>query len=144
MAQKFKNEYFKDGEILFGVFYPTRYIIAVFDTTEQATGAVADLEKAGFEARSATPEQVLERELEFRKQRSLAQKVAASVYSDEQQAIINLTALARQGKHFVDVYVPEESNVGQVESILDAHHDIAMLYYGEWDLVNLSPNRSQN
>ena len=31
MPGMFKNEYFKDGEILFGVFYPTRYVIAVFD-----------------------------------------------------------------------------------------------------------------
>ena len=31
MPEKFKNEYFKDREILFGVFYSTRYIIAVFD-----------------------------------------------------------------------------------------------------------------
>lgn len=144
MAKKFKNEYFKDGEILFGTFYPTRYIIAVFDTAQQAESAVADLEKAGFEARHATPEQVLEREHEFLQQRSLVQKVEAAVYSDEQQSIINLTALARQGKHFVDVYVPEESDVSRVESILDAHHDIAMLYYGQWDLVDLAADKSQS
>ena len=111
MATKFKNELFKDGEILFGTFYPTRYIIAVFQTAQEAEDAVADLSKTGFETRHATPQQVLERAREFRQQRSLAQKIAQSVYSDEKQTIIDLIALARDGRHFVDVYVPEESQV---------------------------------
>ncbi len=142
MATKFKNEYFKDGEILFGVFYPTRYIIAVFETAQQAEAAVADLNQCGFEARYATPEQVLQRANEFRQERSLAQKVAASVYSDEQQAIIDLISMARQGRHFVDVYVPDQSQVRQAEACLDAHHAEVMIYYGEWDLVNLSIEES--
>ena len=130
--------FFKDGEILFGTFYPTRYIIAVFQTAQEAEDAVADLSKTGFEARHATPQQVLERAREFRQQRSLAQKIAQSVYSDEKQTIIDLIALARDGRHFVDVYVPEESQVQQVEAILDRYHTEAMVYYGEWDLVDLS------
>jgi pantoate kinase len=142
MATKFKNEYFKDGEILFGVFYPTRYIIAVFETAQQAEAAVADLNQRGFEARYATPEQVLQRANEFRQERSLAQKVAASVYSDEQQAIIDLISMARQGRHFVDVYVPDQSQVRQAEACLDAHHAEVMIYYGEWDLINLSIEES--
>jgi hypothetical protein len=40
----------------------------------------------------------------------------------------------------VDVYVPEESKVGQVEAILEAHGAYDLHYYGEWDLVNLSSN----
>ncbi len=141
MATKFKNEYFKDGEVLFGVFYPTRYIIAVFDTAQEAESAVADLNQASFEARHATPERVLERAHDFLHERSLAQHAAGLIYSDERQAIIDLLSMAKQGRHFVDVYVPEESQVGQVESCLDAHHAHAMVYYGEWDLVDLSTDR---
>jgi hypothetical protein len=47
MAKKFKKDFFKDGEILFGVFYPTRYIITVFDTADQVEQAVAAVKQAG-------------------------------------------------------------------------------------------------
>ena len=49
-------------------------------------------------------------------------------------------ALAEQGRHFVDVYVPDESKVGQVEAILEAHEAFDMHYYGDWDLADLSSN----
>ncbi len=142
MATKFKNEYFKDGEVVFGVFYPTRYIIAVFNTAQEAEGAVADLNQGGFEARHATPERVLERAHDFLHERSLVQHAARLIYSDEREAITNLISLAEQGKHFVDVYVPDESQVRQAEACLDAHHAEVMIYYGEWDLVNLSIDES--
>ncbi len=60
MAKKFKKEFFKDGEILFGVFYPTRYIIAVFENAAQAEQAVAAVTQASYEARHAMPQQALE------------------------------------------------------------------------------------
>jgi hypothetical protein len=62
VAREFKNDVFKVGEVLFGVFYPKRYIIAAFATAEQANQAVATLQQAGYEARHWTPQQVLERQ----------------------------------------------------------------------------------
>ena len=49
-------------------------------------------------------------------------------------------ALARQGQHLVDVYVPQEPEVAQVESILEAHGAGHMHYYGAWDVEDLSTN----
>jgi hypothetical protein len=49
-------------------------------------------------------------------------------------------AQAEQGRHFVDVYVPDESKVAQVEAILEALGAYDLHYYGEWDLVDLSIN----
>ena len=40
----------------------------------------------------------------------------------------------------MDVYVPEESKVGEVEAILEAHGAYDLHYYGEWDLIDLSSN----
>jgi pantoate kinase len=140
MATKFKNEYFKDGELLFGVFYPTRYIIAVFDNRAQAEQAVAELKQHGCEARHATPQEALERAQEYLQQHSLVQHLQAAIASDEKAAMQQYMAQAKQGRHFVDVYVPEESKVGQVEAILEAHGAYDLHYYGEWDLVNLSSN----
>ena len=140
MATKFKNEYFKDGEILFGVFYPTRYIIAVFDNADQAKQAVAAVTQHGCEARHATPQEALERAQEYLQQHSLVQHLQAAIASDEKAAMQQYMALAKQGRHFVDVYVPDESKVRQVEAILEALGAYDLHYYGEWDLVNLSIN----
>ncbi len=138
MATKFKNEYFKHGEILFGVFYPTRYIIAVFNSEQDAKDAITDITDCGFEARYATPEQVSNRAHDFLHERSLVQHAQSLIYSDEREAITRLVSLAEQGKHFVDVYVPDQSQVQRAEACLDTHHAEMMIYYGEWDLVNLS------
>ena len=46
-------------------------------------------------------------------------------------------ALAKQGCHFVDVYVPAETEVAQVESILEGHQAQATHYYGDEDGVCL-------
>jgi intergrase/recombinase len=122
------------------VFYPTRYIIAVFDTAAQAEQAVAAVKQVRCEARHATPQQVLERAHEFLRERSPVQRLEGVIASDEKDAMKEYISLAEQGHHFVDVYVPEESEVTQVESILEAHHAHAMHYYGEWELVDLSSN----
>jgi hypothetical protein len=65
MAAKFKREFFKDGEILFGVFYPTRYIIAVFENAAQAEQAVAAVTQAGYGAWHTRPQQAFERAHEY-------------------------------------------------------------------------------
>ncbi len=140
MARRFKKEFFKDGEIVFGVFYPTRYIIAVFDTAAQADQAVTAVKQVRCDARHATPQQVLERAHEFLRERSPVQRLEGAFSSDEKEAMRDYISLAEQGRHFVDVHVPEESEVAQVESILEAHQAHDMHYYGEWDLVDLSSN----
>ncbi len=140
MATKFKNEYFKDGEILFGVFYPTRYIIAVFDNGAQAEQAVAELKQHGCDARHATPQFAVERAHEYLHQHRLTHHLGEAIAVDESSAMREYMAQAEQGRHFVDVYVPEESKVGQVEAILEALGAYDLHYYGEWDLVNLSIN----
>ena len=97
MAAKFKREFFKDGEILFGVFYPTRCIIAVFETGEEAEAAVADLTKAGCEARHATPREVRERAHEYLHQHVLTHHLRAAITVDERAAVHEHIALARAG-----------------------------------------------
>ena len=138
MAREFKNDVFKAGEVPFGVFYPRRYIIAAFATAEQANQAVTALQQADYEARHWTPQQILERHQHFQKQRSLAQRVEEALSSDEEETLNDYLALAKQGCHFVDVYVPEEAEVAQAESILKAHQAQAAHYYGDWELVDLS------
>lgn len=141
MARAFKNEVFKAGEILFGTFYPTRYIIAAFETAQQADQAVAALQQAAYEdVRHWMPLQVLERHQHFLQQRSPAQRVEGGLSSDEKDALNDYLAMAEEGHHFVTVYVPEESEVAQVESILEANQAKATHYYGEWQLIDLSIN----
>jgi hypothetical protein len=140
MAKKFKKEFFKDAEILFGVFYPTRYIIAVFENADQAEQAVAAVTQAGYEARHATPQQALERAEAFLHQRSPAQRVEGAISSDEKDAMQEYIALAKKGQHLVDVYVPQEPEVAQVEAILEAHGASHIHYYGAWDVEDLSTN----
>ena len=86
MAKRFKKEFFKDGGILFGVFCPTRYIIAVFENAAQAEQAVAAVTQAGYEARHATPQQALERAEAFLHQRSPAQRVEGAIRRERRDA----------------------------------------------------------
>lgn len=72
---------------------------------------------------------------------SQMQRLAGAIASDEKDAIKEYVSLTEQGRHFVDVYVPEESDVAEVESILETHQAHDMHYYGEWDLVDLSSNQ---
>ncbi len=141
VGREFKNEVFKAGEILFGTFYPKRYMVAGFDTSEQANQAVEALKQAGFEdVRHWTPAQVLERHQHFLEQRGAVQRAEGELSSEEKDALNDYLALAKQGHHFVTVYVPEESEVEQAESILESHDAHATHYYGDWQIIDLSTN----
>lgn len=143
MARAFKNEVFKAGEILFGTFYPKRYMVSAFGTAQQANQAAEALKDAGYDdVRSWVPPQVLERHEQFMQQRSPAQRVEGELSSDEKDALNDYLSLARQGHHFVTVYVPDESEVEQVESILEANGAKSTHYYGEWKLTDLSINEA--
>jgi hypothetical protein len=73
-------------------------------------------------------------------QRSPAQCVEGAISSNEKDAMQEYIALAEQGRHLVDVDVPEESEVGQVGAMLEAHGAGSMHYYGAWDVEDLSTN----
>jgi hypothetical protein len=62
------------------------------------------------------------------------------VPSDEKDAMQEYITLVKQGQHLVDVYVPQEPEVAQVEAILEKHGAYDMHYYGVWDVEDLSTN----
>jgi hypothetical protein len=101
---------------------------------------VAELKQHGYEARHATPQEVVERAHEYLHQHGLMGHLGEAIAVDESSAMRGYMALSEQGRHFVDVYVPEESQVGEVEPILEAYGAYDLHYYGESDLIDLSSN----
>ena len=113
------------------MFYPTRYIIAVFDNGAPAEQAVAELKQHGCDARHPMPQFAVERAHEYLHQHRLTHHLGEAIAVDESSAMREYMALGEQGRHFVDVYVPDESQVGEVEAILEAHGAYDLHYYGE-------------
>jgi superfamily II DNA helicase RecQ len=145
VGRTFKNEVFKAGEIMFGTFYPKRYMVSAFETIQQVAQAAATLKDAGFEdVRQWIPPQVLERHAQFLRQRSAVQRVEGELSSDEEEALNDCLALAKEGHHFVTVYVPDEADVKRVQSILESNGAKATHYYGGWKLTNLSINETNS
>jgi superfamily II DNA helicase RecQ len=96
------------------------------------------------DVRQWIPPQVLERHEQFLRQRSAAQRVEGELSSDEKDALNDYLALAKEGHHFVTVYVPDEADVERVESILESNGAKATHYYAEWKLTDLSINETNS
>ena len=123
---------------LWGVYYPTGYVVAILpddDTAQQASDA---LTAAGFAAEDVQVhpgQEVVERHERFLQDRSLAQHLMSTIQSDERDALDEYIEEAREGSAFLTVHAPEEDRVKRAHAVLaDAgaygmrHYDRATLH----------------
>ena len=143
------NETFTAGDILFGVFYPRGYLVAVFDEPDQAQQALDVLVAQGI-ARDATRLWTGEGALAYHDQlkgnlgimSQLAAKLPAS--RAEQAALDRYLTDAREGRAFVTVHVVDDDQLERVRDLLAASGGDAMRYYGRWATRELGGARASS
>ncbi len=125
---------------LWGVYYPTGYVVAILPDDDTARQASEALTAAGFAAddvRVHPGQEVVGRHEQFLKDRSLAQRVLAAIHSDEREALDEYIEEAREGSAFVTVHAPREDRVRQAHAVLADQGAYGMRHYDRTALHEL-------
>jgi hypothetical protein len=105
---------FRGGDTMFGIFYPTGYVLSVFPDAARADRAVAALRSTAFAPGDlvvATGPEVLAYSHEMREHPGLLARFehfVAGLYGGEGDLADELVGLAEQGHVFVAVYAPDD------------------------------------
>jgi hypothetical protein len=142
MSTQFGKTTFRAGEVSFGTFSPTHYVVAAFDTEEQAKRTLQALREAEFRAEDVrlwSGAEVLERHQAFLKQQNLLDRVGAVVamLGTEQEAMQQYLTMAEQGHFFLTVYAPQPELVERAAIILANNQAHATRYYDHWTVADL-------
>lgn len=135
-------DFFKESDTSFGVFYPTHYVVAAFDTLKHAEQAELALKKAGFaadEVRAADGNFVVH-EVESRADASWLDDIKAQiarVVGTETSYIDDDMALARRGAAFLFVHAPDHDSMKRTEHELRKLHPIYARHYLPTGVVHL-------
>jgi hypothetical protein len=111
---------FKGGEASFGIFYPTGYVLSVFQDGAQADEAVAALGRAGFTSDDIVPgsgSDMLALSQELRAMHGLLiafERFLSQRLGDEANAEDELVVLAGAGNAFLAVYAPDDAATARV------------------------------
>jgi hypothetical protein len=111
---------FKAGESSFGIFYPTGYVLSVFQDGAQADEAVAALARAGFSSDDIVPGSgsdmlALSQELHAMHGLLIAfERFLSQRLGDESNAEDELVVLAGAGSAFLAVYAPDDAATARV------------------------------
>lgn len=126
---------------LWGVYYPTGYVVAVLDDANAAARATESLTAAGFaddDVRVHSGGEMLERHERFMQGRNLAERVVGAIDSDEREARDEYVAEARNGKVFVTVHAEHEDRVHAAHAALVGHGAYAIRHYDKTALHDLN------
>jgi hypothetical protein len=111
---KFHSASFKGGATCFGVFYPTGYVLSVFQSPADAEQAVVALHAAGFaddDMLVASGAELVEYSHELRGDSRLfvrLERFLSQHYGDESGEEDDLVELAEQGSAFIAIYAPDD------------------------------------
>jgi hypothetical protein len=106
---------FKEGQAVFGIFYPTGYVLFVFENGADADEAAAALGRAGFTSDDMVPASGMDmlafsQELRANHGRFIAfERFLSEHLGDEADAANEIVDLADAGKTFLAVYAPDDS-----------------------------------
>jgi len=127
---------FKGGDTMFGIFYPTGYVLSVFPDVAEADRAVDALLAAGFTAHDlvvATGPEVLVYSGELRADPGLFSRFehfVAGLYGGEADLADELVGLAERGHVFVAAYAPDDAATARVA---EAVHPFAPVVLRKFD-----------
>ena len=130
----------------FGSYYPTGYVVAVFDGSDRAEQAAQALGEAGCDAdqtRVFSGEEVLAIDRRFRQERTPAQWLGGLLAADEGEAQQQYLEAAQRGGAVVTVHAPHLDEAQRVAAILAQHGAHALHHYGPTVMTDLSPRRHE-
>ena len=143
-------DFFKESDSSFGVFYPTHYVVAGFDTLQHAEQAEQALRDAGFaedEVRAADGNFVVNK-VESQQDASWLDDIKAGIarmVGTEANYIDEDLALARRGGAFVFVYAPDHEIMNRVAGELKKLHPIYARHYASIGVAHLmQPTQAAN
>ena len=134
---------FKDSASSFGSFYPTNYVLAVFEHNADAAQAGDKLRSAGFAADDvivASGKEVVEHEKIAKSEQGIFARLGeqwSRLYTDESADANALIEFARKGAAFVLVYAPEDADTTRAGDVLRAHHPPVLRKYGKLAITEL-------
>jgi trehalose-6-phosphatase len=125
---------------LWGVYYPTGYVVAILPDDETAQQASEALAAAGFSAddvRAHPGQEVVDRHEQFLNDRGTAERMLAAIPSHEREALDEYIEEAREGSAFVTVQAPQEDRVKRAHAVLAELGAYGMRHYDRASLHDL-------
>jgi hypothetical protein len=124
--------------------FPGKHVVGVLDSLQEAEQAVQALVDAGYhmEDMALIPSQDFPSALQEhrRKEGRFWQMMhQLQVTTDEGSLGELLLAAARQGSHFISIYVPQREHIDDVSGILFNHGARLVKYVGNWSIEDLLP-----
>ncbi len=123
-----------------GTYYPTHYLVAVFDDPARAVLAVTALQQAGFTEATAElcpGSEFLRNYRAFVADRTLFERAALLFPAEEHAAVEEYLAEAERGASFVTVHAPERVDRDRAQEVLHTNGGHAMRYYGTHTITDL-------
>lgn len=130
---------FKHGDIEFGIFYPTGYVLSVFPDPVDADRAVTALLDTGFRNDDlvfASGPDVVAYSREMRANRGLFsrfEQLVSTLYGDEASLAGELVQLAEDGNTFVAIHAPDDATTTRV---FQAVHPFAPVVLRKFDSLS--------
>jgi hypothetical protein len=134
---------FKGGDTMFGIFYPTGYVLSVFPDVADADRAVDALLAAGFAAHDvvvATGPEVLVYSAEMRADPGLLsrfERFVAGLYGGEATLADELVGLAEQGHTFVATYAPDHAATARAAEAVHGFKPVVMRKFDSLTFTDL-------
>jgi uncharacterized protein YgbK (DUF1537 family) len=129
----------------FGTYYPKGYVVAVFDTLDQAKQAAQALCEADCDpdlVRVLSGPEALAIDERFHQERTLAQRIGGLLAADEGEAEQQYREAAERGSAFVTVHAPDLDEAQRVDEILERLGAHGVRHYGPRVMTVLSPPRN--
>ena len=125
---------------LWGVYYPTGYVVAILPDDDAAREAGEALAAEGFapaHVQAHSGQEVVARHEQFQQDRNLAQRLMSSIPSHEREALDEYIEEAREGSAFVTVHAPAEDQVRRAHKVLADLGAYGMRHYDRTTLHDL-------
>jgi len=126
------------------LIFPRKHVTGVFDSLQEGEQAVRALIDAGYHAEDITfiPSQDFPAAFQEHLQKEgLFRRIIhyLQVTSDEGALGELYLAAARQGSHFISVYVPQRERINDLSAVLFSHGARFVKYVSAWSVEDLFP-----
>ena len=124
------------------VFYPKGYVVIIFPTTGNVTGAMEALVVAGWSQADVVPftnAEMIARYEQHQAKQGWLEKLQSTLaeYGQEAQYLRDLLDLAHAGNQFLMVYAPESDQANHVRDIVKPFGPVKLTLYKSEGIVDV-------